>query len=104
MLATYNETPTGKLKFDQPLKANGGSQLVRVSYGSHSDPFKKFNYILNYGKAVDVTLIKLFFFAKEDADVSKTPLRRYFFFGSDLKPLGTIVIPVVWCQTLHNYP
>ncbi len=90
MLATYNTTPTGQFKIDQLLKANGGSQPV--GYGSSAS---RWCYILKYGQKVDVELLKLFFFPKEAADVSKSQPSLFFESDSDLQPLGTILIPVI---------
>ncbi len=90
MIATYDVTPTGEFKIDQLLKANGGSQPV--GYGSSAP---RWCYILKYGQEVDVELLKLFFFPKEAADVLKAQPSLFFESDSDLRPYGTILIPVI---------
>ncbi len=95
MLATYNKTPTGQFKLDQLLKANGGSQSV--GYGSSTS---RLHYVLQYGLKTDVQLMRLLFFPKEAADVSKADPYLFFDSDSDLQPFGTILIPLV--QRLAN--
>jgi len=87
---TYDSTPSGQFKLGQLLKANGGSQPV--GYGSSAP---RLSYILEYGQETDVQLMKLLFFPKEAADVSKDDPYGFFDSDSDLQPFGTILLPVV---------
>jgi hypothetical protein len=84
-------TPTGQFELDQPLRGNGGS--VAVGYGSSR--VTPFSYALSYGQEVDVGFLKLFFYPfKKLDDVPKIhPL--FFLLDSDLRPVGTMLIPLV---------
>jgi hypothetical protein len=90
MLASYDTTPSGQFRLGQRLEANGGSQPV--GYGSSAT---RLSYILEYGQETDVQLMKLLFFPKEAADVSKADPYDFFDSDSDLQPVGTILLPIV---------